>query len=122
LRTASPTLHSEEMPSQKKCAQCGMIFPNDEALSKHKTRFCIGVKDSGIGRKFNHSNNEYNAPYYSNDRPSSRRAAKYQSQIDKVTFNLYIRLFRNKRLSFENIHYIRIAVFYLSDCSQDKEG
>ncbi len=107
---------------QKRCVQCGMIFPNDDALSKHKTRFCIGVKDSGIGRKLSHSNSEYTAHYYSTDRPSSRRAAKYQSQIDKVIFNLYIRLFRNKRLSFDNIHYIRIAVFYLSGGSQDKEA
>ncbi|CAF3829025.1 unnamed protein product [Adineta steineri] len=48
------------MPIQQyfKCDQCGMKFPTDEALFKHKTRFCIGVKDSGIGRKFIYSDDE----------------------------------------------------------------
>lgn len=44
-----------------KCDQCGMVFPSNENLFKHKTRFCIGVKDSGIGRK----------PVYSDDEEST---------------------------------------------------
>lgn len=104
LRTASPSLQSqiinlENMPVQKKCIQCGMAFPNDEALSKHKTRFCIGVKDSGIGRKVNYSADSYPRPNKRYDRPpSTRRDPKYQSQLEKVIFNLYM---RTLRLSFD---------------------
>lgn len=41
-----------------KCDQCGIVFPSNEALFKHKTRFCIGVKDSGIGRDPIYSDDE----------------------------------------------------------------
>ncbi|CAF2370922.1 unnamed protein product [Rotaria sp. Silwood2] len=52
--------NSSDMLTQRKykCDQCGIVFPLDEALFKHKTRFCIGVKDSGIGRKPVYSDDE----------------------------------------------------------------
>ncbi|CAF4564929.1 unnamed protein product [Rotaria sp. Silwood1] len=52
--------NSPDMSNQRKykCDQCGIVFPSDEALFKHKTRFCIGVKDSGIGRKPVYSDDE----------------------------------------------------------------
>jgi hypothetical protein len=69
------------MPADQKykCDQCGMIFPSTEALFKHKTRFCIGVKDSGIGRK----------PVYSDDEdtPEPHRG-RQQSPIATVRLSL----------------------------------
>jgi hypothetical protein len=74
-----------------KCDQCGMIFPSNESLFKHKTRFCIGVKDSGIGRR----------PIYSDDediqgntqRSTTRKVViRHHSPVEKVRFRLYILL------------------------------
>jgi hypothetical protein len=84
--------YSTNMPIQKnyKCDQCGMVFPSDESLFKHKTRFCIGVKDSGIGRR----------PIYSDDeeiddnasRSTIRKVIRHQSPAERVRFMLYILL------------------------------
>lgn len=65
-----------------KCDQCGMVFPANEALFKHKMRFCIGVKDSGIGRQ----------PVYSDDeelenqtqRSTVRKVVRHHSPVEKV--------------------------------------
>lgn len=72
------------MPIQQKfrCDQCGMAFPSDESLFKHKTRFCIGVKDSGINRH----------PVYSDDedyvnqskRTITQKVVQHQTPIEKV--------------------------------------
>lgn len=35
-----------------RCDQCGMLFNTAEALRIHKTKFCIGIKDSGISRYY----------------------------------------------------------------------
>jgi hypothetical protein len=87
-----PLEYSTNMPTQQKykCDQCGMIFPSNESLFKHKTRFCIGVKDSGIGRK----------PVYSDDediqgntqRSTIRKVIRHHSPVEKVRFRLYILL------------------------------
>lgn len=71
------------MPTQQKfrCDQCGMAFPSDESLFKHKTRFCIGVKDSGINRH----------PVYSDDedyvnqskRTITQKVVQHQTPIEK---------------------------------------
>lgn len=85
-RSNSPTYTNSptKMPTQLKykCDQCGMVFPSDESLFKHKTRFCIGVKDSGIGRK----------PVYSDDeeldhpttRSTRRKVIQHHSPVEKV--------------------------------------
>lgn len=80
-----PIVYRNEMPTYQryKCDQCGMIFPSNESLFKHKTRFCIGVKDSGIGRQ----------PVYSDDedteihtkRSNARKVIRHQSPVQKVT-------------------------------------
>lgn len=76
--------YQDKMPTQQKykCDQCGMVFPSDDSLFRHKTRFCIGVKDSGIGRQ----------PVYSDDeeietkRSTGRRTIQHQSPVEKVRF------------------------------------
>lgn len=35
-----------------KCDQCGMLFNTGEALSIHKQKFCIGIRDSGVNRYY----------------------------------------------------------------------
>ena len=64
-----------------KCDQCGMVFPSNENLFKHKTRFCIGVKDSGIGRKPVFSDDEE-----SNDLPytTRKKVIRHQSPPKRV--------------------------------------
>jgi hypothetical protein len=92
-RSISPiNIPSTDMLTHQKykCDQCGMIFPSNESLFKHKTRFCIGVKDSGIGRQ----------PVYSDDeqiedhtkRSTVRKIVRHQSPIQKVIFRLFILL------------------------------
>ena len=76
-----------KMPIQQtfKCNQCGMIFPTDEALFKHRTRFCIGLKDSGIGRQPIYSDDEDISGY--TNRSSFRKTKQNPSPIDKVIFS-----------------------------------
>jgi hypothetical protein len=83
---STPIFYSKDMPTYQKykCDQCGMIFPSNESLFKHKTRFCIGVKDSGIGRQ----------PVYSDDeeaenhtkRSTVRKIIRHRSPVEKVIF------------------------------------
>jgi hypothetical protein len=86
------------MPIQNtyRCAQCGMVFPTDEALFKHRTRFCIGINDLGIGRKAYYSDdeeiNEFNRENYFTNRSTSRRVVKHQSPIEKVILHFPILL------------------------------
>ncbi|CAF1157985.1 unnamed protein product, partial [Rotaria sordida] len=88
LHTISPL----KMPIQLtvKCNQCGMIFANDEVLFKHKSRYCIGNKDSNIRRQQNYlDNNEIN----NYTRPTLRKVITHQ----------YLDLCLNKTSSFANI-------------------
>lgn len=75
------------MPAEHKykCDQCGMIFPSTDALFKHKTRFCIGVKDSGIGRKPVYSDDEDTPESHRhNGRSTERKAIRHQSPTTTV--------------------------------------
>ena len=86
--TILPNIEQIEYPitmnsyQKYKCDQCGMVFPSNDALFKHKTRFCIGVKDSGIGRQ----------PVYSDDeelenqtrRSTVRKVVRHHSPVEKV--------------------------------------
>lgn len=78
--------NSIKMPTQLKykCDQCGMIFPTDESLFKHKTRFCIGVKDSGIGRKPVYSDEEDIDNDNNTTRTSRKKVIRHQSPVEKV--------------------------------------
>lgn len=67
-----------------KCDRCGMIFPTDEALYKHRTRFCIGAVDSGIGRKVYYSDDEDFNDY--TNRPRLRKVIEHQSPAERVSF------------------------------------
>ncbi|CAF1256688.1 unnamed protein product [Adineta steineri] len=95
------------MPIQHviKCAQCGMVFPNDDALVKHKTRFCVGVKDSGIGRKVYYSDDDFNTGHarkpYQSDRPTSRKGVKYSQSLDKKRDDIHE--WKTKRSMLQNI-------------------
>jgi hypothetical protein len=84
--------YSTNMPTQHKykCDQCGMVFPTDESLFKHKTRFCIGVKDSGIGRQPIYSDDEEIDEY--SKRSTTRKVIQHQSPIEKVRLIFYISL------------------------------
>ena len=82
------------MPTDRKskCDQCGMVFPSNDALFKHKTRFCIGVKDSGIGRKPVYSDDDddddgsdYHRHTDRSKRSTVRRVIRYPSPAHKVT-------------------------------------
>ena len=79
------------MPIQPtfKCNQCGMIFPTDEALFKHRTRFCIGLKDSGNGRRVYYSDDEETNGY--TNRPRFRKIEQIESPAEKVSFS-YIKI------------------------------
>ena len=83
------------MPTDRKskCDQCGMVFASHDALFKHKTRFCIGVKDSGIGRKPVYSDDDDDDDGHSSDyrrhadrsqRSTVRRIIRYPSPAHKV--------------------------------------
>ncbi len=66
------------------CNQCGMVFPTDEALFKHRTRFCIGTMDSNIGKRLDYSDDE-------DVNQLTSKNPKYQSPIDKVIiFSYYL--------------------------------
>jgi len=87
--------YSINMPTQQKykCDQCGMVFPTDESLFKHKTRFCIGVKDSGIGRQPIYSDDEEIDGY--TKRSTRRKVIQHQSPLEKVRliFHLFFYFF-----------------------------
>jgi hypothetical protein len=93
--------YSSHMFTQEnfKCDQCGIVFPSDRALYKHKRRFCIGVKDSGIGRKPIHSDDEEidntNSHRYNNHTKQSavKNIIPHQSSVEKVRFCLHISFF-----------------------------
>ena len=72
-----PLIYFEAMPKNhnSRCDQCGMIFGSNDALLKHKTRFCIGVKDSGIGRN----------PVYSDDEETSTKRRHHDRRIPLET-------------------------------------
>ena len=75
LRVAS----SLRMPSSNiyQCSQCGMTFSTDEALYKHRTRYCLGPVDANVGKRL----------YYSDDDDVNQltpRTSKHQSPIEKV--------------------------------------
>jgi len=82
-----------------KCDQCGMVFPSDRALHKHKRRFCIGVKDSGIGRNPIYSDDEEidntTSRRYNNHTKQSavKNIIPHQSSLAKVRFCLHISCF-----------------------------
>jgi len=87
---------SSDMFTQKKlkCDQCGMVFPSDRALYKHKRRFCIGVKDSGIGRKPIYSDDEEIDRYNNHTKQSAvKNIIPHQSSLAKVRFCLHISCF-----------------------------
>ncbi|CAM4854625.1 unnamed protein product [Rotaria socialis] len=65
----SDSSHSMSTQNKYKCDQCGIVFASNDALYKHKARFCIGVKDSGIGRE----------PIYSDDEDIEGDSANYAS-------------------------------------------
>jgi hypothetical protein len=70
------------------CEQCGMVFSNDEALFKHKTRFCLGINNSSIGRKLYYSDdeemNESTRENYLTNRSKLKKVVKHDSSIEKV--------------------------------------
>jgi len=84
--------YSTNMSTQLKykCDQCGMVFPSDESLFKHKTRFCIGVKDSGIGRRPAYSDDEESDDH--TKRSTARKVIRHQSPVEKVRFLFNISL------------------------------
>ncbi|CAF1056579.1 unnamed protein product [Adineta ricciae] len=106
------------MPSYQpiKCAQCGMTFPNDDALMKHKSKFCVGVKDSGINRKYNPSDDERTDRYprenYVFNRPSSKRGTKHQSSVAKKRNEVYD--WKNKRSMLQNLKDMEDQAYYNS--------
>ena len=73
-----------------KCHQCGMVFSTDEALFKHRTRFCIGLKDSGIGRNLIYSDDEEMNGY--TNRSGLGKNEQNQSPVNKVRFKYRGRL------------------------------
>ncbi|CAF3532536.1 unnamed protein product [Rotaria sordida] len=85
--------NSSNMLNQRKykCDQCGIIFPSDEGLFKHKTRFCIGVKDSGIGRKPIYSDDEdidetsSYEDYNYTKKPTVKKVIQHQTPTKKKT-------------------------------------
>ena len=91
----SPLLQYKDYSMQQKfkCDQCGMVFSSDGTLFKHKTRFCIGVKDSGIGRKPNYSEDEdigSTTNYTKRLSVTIRKTVPHSSSIEKVRFCLHI--------------------------------
>jgi len=85
--------YSPRMSTQQKykCDQCGMVFPSDDSLFKHKARFCIGVKDSGINRQPIYSDDEdYPSP---SKRTLPQKVIRHHSPVDRVCFWIFERLF-----------------------------
>jgi late competence protein required for DNA uptake (superfamily II DNA/RNA helicase) len=86
LQTQSPLT----MPIENtfKCDRCGMIFPTDEALFKHRTRFCIGIIDSSSGRKIYYSDDDdINESTYLTNRSALRKVVQHQLPVEKVILN-----------------------------------
>jgi hypothetical protein len=101
--------HSVTMPVNQthRCEQCGMFFSSYEAQLKHKTRFCLGVQDSGIGRE----HVVIDQPFH--DRTHSTRhmldhtqLVPVRSSVDKVG------------VSLSNEHY-SCTCNYMSMCTND---
>ena len=82
IQTTSPLI----MPILQtfKCDQCGMVFPTDESLFKHRTRFCIGVRDSGIGRQLYYTDDEQTNAH--TNRSTFTKFIQPQSASEKVIF------------------------------------
>ncbi|CAF3968571.1 unnamed protein product [Rotaria sp. Silwood2] len=101
------TASSLKMPIQStvKCNQCGMIFANDEVLFKHKARYCIGNRDSGIRRDPNYSdNNEINNYTRENDltnRPTFRKVVTHRSPVEKKLEEL--KEWKNQRSMLQSV-------------------
>lgn len=89
IKTAS----SLKMPifNTFQCHECGMIFPSDEALYKHRIRFCVGSKDSVLGRQLHASNpgrtNGYSKEYYPSTDSKLRNIGENLSPIERVRLN-----------------------------------
>jgi hypothetical protein len=103
LQTNSPL----KMPIQNtfQCDKCGMIFPSDEALYKHRTRFCLGVIDSDIRKKTYYSDdediNESTRENNLTNRSRLRGVIKHQSPIEKVILHfLGLRIAKKRKSSF----------------------
>lgn len=77
-----------------KCDQCGMVFPSNENLFKHKTRFCIGVKDSGIGRKPTYSDDEESTDSHRNPPLHTSRSTRHRV-IQHQLPNHQVKLMKN---------------------------
>ena len=60
-----------------KCGRCGMTFSTDEALYKHRMRFCLGAISSNTGRLHYSDDEDLN-------QTTARTTLKYSSPIDKV--------------------------------------
>lgn len=69
-----------------KCGRCGMTFSSDEALYKHRTRFCIGAMSSSTGR-LHYSDDEDINPRVT----TSRTLMKYPSPMEKVKLLFVVR-------------------------------
>lgn len=77
----SQTAEPLKMPIQQTftCDRCGMIFPNDDILFKHKAQYCVGGRDPAYANeKFNTSNAERRI-----DPSNSTSAAKVKNEREK---------------------------------------
>lgn len=84
-----------EMPFQStfQCSQCGIVFPTDEALYKHRLRFCVGNPEAGIRKHptylTNGLNHDPRRDNFLNNQTSSAKFNVYASPVDRVMYYLY---------------------------------
>ncbi|CAF3588201.1 unnamed protein product [Rotaria socialis] len=102
---AGPPLTMPIQPTYR-CNYCGMVFTSDEALYKHRTRFCVGNPDASIRRNPNNLNNGTNgttfmSENYSNSQPTLGKITAYPSPIEKKREE--ITEWKNKRSILQSV-------------------
>lgn len=79
----SQTTEPLKMPTEQTftCNRCGMIFPSDEMLFKHKAQYCVGGRDPVYANDTHFSRNDRSTyPNGSADRSSAAKVRRKQSE------------------------------------------
>ena len=70
----SQTVEPLRMPIQQTfaCDRCGMIFPSDDMLFKHKAQYCVGGRDPAYANDQFHTSNKTDPSTNSHRTPATK--------------------------------------------------